>query len=204
MQPTGTVSESPSMPLTTNLKDFGVPPLFRDALLSDFGATLLASLGHVASAPGYYVWGDTGRGKTRLACAILREWILAGRAVARTSGYLRPQTSALWLSVPPWLADIKRSWDDKHASEAFIVRAAKHTRAVVLDDIGAERMTDWSLGVLYELIDHRVNYEMPTVVTSNLTIGQVSSHSPRLASRYGGWRVIHLTGTDRRLEKESE
>ena len=70
-----------------------------------------------------------------------------------------------------------------------------------MDDMGAEKTTDWSMSTLYVLIDKRYSEMMPTIITSNLTVAEVADKvGDRIASRIAGMcKVIELKGKDRRL-----
>src|SRR6185503_9804295 len=51
---------------------------------------------------------------------------------------------------------------------------------LILDDLGTESATPWAREKLYQLINHRYNYRLPTVVTSNL---KPEAIEPRIYSR---------------------
>lgn len=52
---------------------------------------------------------------------------------------------------------------------------------LVLDDLGADRITEWGQGELFKLIDHRHRELKPTIVTTNLA--RVTGVDDRLISR---------------------
>ena len=71
---------------------------------------------------------------------------------------------------------------------------------LILDDLGAEKFTEWVAEAVYDLIDHRYAWMKPTIITSNLDPVRLSElFGARLASRISSGRVVHLTGRDRRL-----
>jgi len=76
------------------------------------------------------------------------------------------------------------------------------TKYLVLDDLGAEKATDWAKETIYSIINHRYEEMLPTIVTSNLSLGQLSSHlGERIASRLAEMcEVVELSGKDRRLD----
>ena len=59
---------------------------------------------------------------------------------------------------------------------------------LVLDDLGAESVgagrdltsPTWAQDKLYQIVDHRVRYELPTICTTNLTRKLIA---PRIAAR---------------------
>ena len=76
---------------------------------------------------------------------------------------------------------------------------------LVLDDIGAERATDWAVEQLTRLVDRRVADGLPIVCTSNLPLGRLGEAwggmpGERLVSRLAGaCERIEVTGDDWRL-----
>ena len=105
---------------------------------------------------GLFLHGEKGTGKTKLAAIIANERARAGKAV-------------LFASVPDLMADIRNSFKDGTTSEA--VQAVKNTPFLVLDDLGAEKMTEWVGEQLFCIVNHRYNECLQTVVTSNYNAG---------------------------------
>jgi DNA replication protein DnaC len=74
---------------------------------------------------------------------------------------------------------------------------------LILDDLGAEKTTDFTRSILYQIIDYRYNYEKPTIITSNLDVKQIAERfDDRIASRIISLcPVITLENKDYRMEK---
>ena len=71
------------------------------------------------------------------------------------------------------------------------------TPLLILDDLGAEKGTEWTRERLYALIDYRYREMAPMIVTGNVPLDRIEE---RIASRLlGGGVVDVLTGPDRRL-----
>lgn len=114
---------------------------------------------------GAYFYGGVGTGKTLLAAIVAQEFIGDGNRV-------------IFGDVPSLLVDIKSTFDGKTSTAAF-VEELLDADLLVLDDIGAEKITDWSAEQVYLLINGRYNAAKPTVVTSNYDF-------EALVARYGG------------------
>jgi DNA replication protein DnaC len=72
---------------------------------------------------------------------------------------------------------------------------------LVIDDIGAARLSEWDLDHLGELADARWAARCPTVITSNLT-GLSKLLGPRIASRIQhNALVVEMDGPDRRRQQ---
>ena len=111
---------------------------------------------------GLYLNGSFGSGKTYLVAALFNE--LAKQKVR----------SAL-IYYPEFLRSLKESFGNEEYREKF--DRVKKAPLLLLDDIGAENMTPWSRDeVLGPLLQYRMNEELPTFFTSNLTMEELESH----------------------------
>jgi DNA replication protein DnaC len=84
--------------------------------------------------------------------------------------------------VVPDLLDSLRSSYDPGNPRAFdeMFEHVRNVPLLILDDLGSQSGTAWAEEKLFQLINHRYNACLPTVITTNLTIGAMES---RLASR---------------------
>lgn len=134
-----------------------------------------------------YIWGERGTGKTHLATAIVR---------------LKPE--GLVLNAQVLLRNIKEKSLDYKEKMRTIDYYARY-RAICLDDLGAEKLTEASRSDLYEVINRRwLNKTDGLIVTSNFGPDDLVRHleNDRIVSRLIGMsKVIRLAGADRRLEE---
>lgn len=106
-------------------------------------------------------FGRYGCGKTHLAAAIAHEQIAAGRV-------------AIFATVPDILDHLRAAYNESGAGgydELF--GRWRSVPLLVLDDLGAERSTEWAAEKLYQLIDHRYRDRLPTVITTNAKADQM-------------------------------
>ena len=116
--------------------------------------------------------GGTGAGKSHLLEAIGRHALGQGRTVVY-------ETSKS-------LLDNLQSTYDRDNPETFRSRMDWYqTRGVLLlDDVGAETSTEWRISQLTDLIEHRIQYEKPMAVTTNLDRDEmIDKLGPRIGSR---------------------
>ncbi len=133
-----------------------------------------------AIVPGLFLSGDVGAGKTRLVATIANE--LALRHGVR---------AAVW-PVPELLERLRRSIGSAGEGEDRL-ESVRRARCLILDDIGAERLTDWIQERLYLIIDFRYREGLPTLFTSNLTLKELTDQlSHRIASRIIGMARLVL------------
>lgn len=115
--------------------------------------------------------GTYGVGKTHLAYAIAGE--LLKRAV--------PVYAA---SVPEMLGMIRNGFRDAQGMDAEArLQALRRVEVLVLDDWGTEKGSDWVGETMFQVLNHRYNERMATVITTNLTPAQLTARDARLASR---------------------
>ena len=103
---------------------------------------------------GLYIEGSYGTGKTHLAAAIAiylteREYSV----VMKTSFDL--------------FEEIKRTFDDTERTEAEVTTAYKDCDLLIIDDLGKEQCTDWSMSVLYSIVNDRYEAMKPMIITTN-------------------------------------
>jgi DNA replication protein DnaC len=119
-----------------------------------------------------YLAGPTGAGKTHLAIAI------AGLRIS-----LRlPVTFAI---VPDLLDDFRQAFNPaSRVSYDKLFEQIRNSELLILDDLGAHSSTAWAEEKLYQIIVHRYNSALPTVITSQvkLTDPDQDDGDPRGAS----------------------
>ena len=153
---------------------------------------------------GAYLWGRPGRGKTyAAACAARLAMERAGYGLGATVGGAAPRRfPALVVTTAGLLAEERAAFD---GGRPGAMERAAAVGLLVLDDIGAERATDWAVEQLTRLVDRRVAEGLPVVCTSNLPLGRLGEAwggmpGERLVSRLAGaCERIEVTGADRRL-----
>jgi DNA replication protein DnaC len=110
---------------------------------------------------GLWFFGDVGTGKTSLAMLVSKAALEAGRSVAI-------------YSVPRLLADIKDTYeDDSGRSYTDLFDRLCEVDLLHLDDLGAEKRTEWVLEQLYSIVNERWQNERSIVVTSNLGVDEL-------------------------------
>ena len=135
-------------------------------------------------------YGPCGSGKTHLAVAILQEQIDNGHWL-----------SIWFVSATDLLMEIKETFNDESTiSESDVI--AKYTEEIdflVIDDLGAEFVTEWVIATFYRIIDRRFRQGLPTLVTTNLTNYEITERfGPRIASRLSAYKLVLLQGRDAR------
>ncbi len=112
--------------------------------------------GNLDAGRGLWFYGSVGTGKTTLAMIVSRAALDAGRSVAI-------------YSLPRLLAEIRATFESD--SEGSYVEFLDRLAAVDLlhiDDVGAERTSEWVLEQLYAIVNARYEDERSVMITTNL------------------------------------
>ena len=117
---------------------------------------------NLAAGRGLWLMGDVGTGKTTLAMLVSRHAIEADRSVAI-------------YSLPRLLARIRRTYDADSREESYLSFFERLTSVDLLhiDDLGAEKSSDWVLEQLYAIVDERYESQRGMVVTTNLEVEEL-------------------------------
>lgn len=119
---------------------------------------------------GVYLQGDVGRGKTMLACAIFNNYLGQGKLK--------------FIVVDELIRRIKEAFG---GGREFELSKYMEAELIVLDDLGAEKMTEFVEGEIYNIINYRYNKKLPTIITSNINWNDLPEkyemNGKRIASR---------------------
>lgn len=150
-----------------NKRESGIPPRQRECTLASFeeregtGKALQAARRYIevfaemsSRGEGLLFAGPTGCGKTHLAAAIGNALLEDGRRV-------------VFKRVTDLYYELRGSFDGGN-SETDIITPCRQADLLILDDLEADAPTPWTRSVLQSLVDYRVNYYRPMVVTTNL------------------------------------
>lgn len=145
-----------------------------------------------------YIFGNTGCGKTHLAVAMVRRLYDTDR-VFRDNGRIYKK-SVTFRNMADLIFEIKQTFNQSRPDgESVLINNYGNCGLLVLDDLGAENVGDWSTQVLYLIVERRYRENLPTIVTSNMTPAELEkSHGSRIASRLCSGELIHITMPDYR------
>jgi DNA replication protein DnaC len=111
---------------------------------------------------GLYLSGAPGGGKTHLAFA--------------AAGVLLPQCrSVVFRNAAELMSEIRGKFDDKSGgTERELFNACTRADLLILDDLGSEKPSYWTLQTLFLVLSSRIDNLRPTVITSNQTVQKLT------------------------------
>ena len=176
------------------------PPRFRAAIPLPEAVTDWAAKGR--QAQGLYLCGPVGTGKTHTAWAVAGLWCVTA-GVQPYSGYWAEEyEGGGWRGPNVVFTRLVDLLDDFRPGDDSVrrVRDCQKSALLVIDDLGAEKPSEWTQERLYSVIDHRYANCLPLLVTGNLPPRQLAEQTgDRVASRLAEMcTVVPMTGGDRR------
>lgn len=117
---------------------------------------------------GFGLFGGVGSGKTYIAAALVNQ--LCNKRIDSLTEYEKEEAyygrtlvspPARFISCIELLESIK--------TDSGVIRNYKTAKLLVIDDLGAARITEWVDERLFEIIDYRYTEELPVIFTTNVT-----------------------------------
>jgi len=108
------------------------------------------------SPPGLLFIGEPGAGKTHLAVGVMKQLLEKGH-------------ECLFFDYQNLLDRIRSGYNAASgASDKEAYRAALDAPVLLLDDLGAHRVTEWVEDTVTSIITYRCNHRKPLIATTNL------------------------------------
>jgi DNA replication protein DnaC len=181
-----------------------IPKRFLGKSLADYEAT--DGFKHITYSDflhtNVFFWGPCGTGKTHLSCGLLLNFCAdMSDFNPETKTWKRPR--ARFISVQEFLFELKSAVGSNESDFARI-KSLLELEALVLDDFGASRMTDYTIEMMSILINEiYLRKTSGGIISSNLSLEDIGQKiDDRTASRILEMcEVIKFDGPDRRLAK---
>ena len=107
------------------------------------------------------IHGSSGAGKTHVAAAI------ANRCIERG-------VPALFVVVPDLLDHLRAAYSpSSEVGYDLMIEQVRNAPVLILDDLGTQNTTPWAQEKLFQILNHRYNSRLPTIVTTNLSVDRL-------------------------------
>lgn len=159
--------------------DSGIPQRFQGAGFANYKSTCPESKTilrvmseyaqnfpkHKEAGRSLVLCGNTGTGKTHLACAALKHIILNHGG------------GGVYITAHNATGSIKATYSrNSEITEHEALLKLKHPPLLVLDEIGMQRGTDEESLLLFNILNGRYEEMRPTIVISNLTVEELQKY----------------------------
>lgn len=158
----------------------------------------------VCDGDGVFMTGPPGIGKSYAASAIARLYLWRKTEPVKRDTDPRlcyPSSYLVWTTAARLMSRIHSSYGRTFLGETQeqIIMECVRARVLVLDDLGAVKTTEHAAEILQRVLNDRDDAMMFTIITSNLTLEEIETWRPGIASRLGRMTRIWLPDKDRRL-----
>lgn len=173
------------------LEGAGVPNGYRHMTFESWKGRVPGELDRWSGKDRWSVllYGPTGTGKTHLAVAIVQRCLRAG------------DQAVMFFVVSELVRQLKEEFD---TGIRILDGKLRDARLLVLDDVFAERETEWARATILDLLHFRHAAAAATILTTNLTPGQIGALDARTASRLDEGYQVQTTKRDYRGKRRTE
>jgi len=150
------------------LENASIPTRYRNCYLGNFNTGGNAQLikvenqireflvSYPADRKGLLIQGPPGVGKTHLAVGIVH-YLIEDK-----------KTSCIFSDFRELLHSIRSTYNpDSQLTENSIIHPVLSTDLLILDELGAEKTTQWVRDTLMFILNYRYNQMLPTIITTN-------------------------------------
>ena len=142
-------------------------------------------------SPSLFMHGATGLGKTHLSLGIANVVTEKGMGV-------------IYSSAPNLFGELEREhFSRQNPNERTFEKELLETDLLIIDDLGVEFSTQFTVSCVYNIINSRILSGKPTIISTNLTPAELEDkYTQRITSRIiGSYVSLKFTGRDIRQLK---
>lgn len=166
----------------------GIPPIFNEATVHSFDVRRYstkdnrdtadiakkAAANFIKNYPvmkehgkGLYLYSQIkGSGKTRLASSV-------ANALVKMHG-----VDIAFIKSADLINQVKKTFGSKEITQADVIETFRKVELLVVDDLALKGATEFEEGILYDVMDYRLENKKPTIFTSNVTIQDLENIYP--------------------------
>ncbi len=167
----------------------GIVPRVKMAEIFDYCLKYANTFSH--ASPSILMLGATGLGKTHLSLAI------ASKVIEKGYGVVYGSANNLFRAVEQ--AHFSRGSNQHDALDSLL-----GCDLLIIDDLGAEFSTQFTISAAYNIINTRLLTKRPTIISTNMSIAEIKdTYSEKVLSRlHGSYSFLRFFGSDIRSLKK--
>lgn len=125
-----------------------------------------------------FMFGPSGTGKTFLTSCIAKE-------------LTKNQHSVLYLRAGELFSRLEKLHFSRNANDDELLEKLDECELLILDDLGTEFSTEYTISELYNIISDRLSHGLSTIISTNLAMSQIRSrYDERIMSRFVGQYIL--------------
>jgi DNA replication protein DnaC len=161
------------------LKEHLPPRIVRDLILIEFSELPDIEIDNT------FIYGEVGTGKTLHAARLFIKYL-------ETCFLNNKRIYVKFESFPQLLSNLRKTYNNPNISEDSVMEVYLTVDLLVLDDFFTTRPTDWTMDIVYYLINYRYEHLLPTIITSNNDLAELEEllQDQRITGRIN--RAYHI------------
>jgi len=158
-----------------NYRDYEVTCPEADAVKRQIGAYITEFDTILEEGSCLLLTGNSGTGKSHLACAVLNNVAMRGKSV-------------MYIRNVDFITRIKEAWTPTTGkTEASVIREMCEHQLIVFDEVGKTPLDGKEKAMLFNFVDHRHENMQPTIYISNYSLDKLSKlYGPEIVRRMRG------------------
>lgn len=194
--------------------NFGLPERFKNKNFLNFEGfedKIELAKKAILNNSGVFIYGDCGTGKTHIACALMRLWYQNNFKIVYDEfsfkDVVQKPVDPYFLPSVEFFLNLKETFSkDNSETENSYISKLSNIPLLIIDDVGAEKVSDWSRQTFYTLIDRRYRQMKQTIITSNLSLDNLAKNiDDRITSRIIEMcEIVSLGKIDYRLKTKNK
>lgn len=162
-----------------------IPPLYRNAVMPNFNGSIQRTdfMNKIVNdildtidreRVNFVFYGErSGTGKTYCGCVILNHYNIACIKRDERSALAKDRLYAYYVDFAGLINSLRSKYNDGFDEDLY--ETIKNVPLLMLDDVGSGKMSEFAQEQVNILFNHRQNYQLSTIITTNLSIDALKS-----------------------------
>lgn len=127
---------------------------------------------------GLILCGNTGTGKTHLACSVIDYIIRNVEVPYKTNGkMILKKSSAIFMETAKIIRQVKQTYSKSSSkTEQQVIDSFVLPDLLVMDEVGVQFGSDTEKMIIFEIINERYLHIKPTILISNLSLKELADY----------------------------